>query len=116
MKTKSDKKSNPPITTEVRLIMPQAFHTGIEVLRYFSCPIRRKRAADPINEIACSYDNRRKFLEAFLKSSRRFMRTFSENAFYLFNQCVDDFPYERQLTRTFSKKEQSEQLESSVLM
>ncbi len=36
---------------EVRPIMSQASQTGIMVLRYFSCPMRRKRAADPINEI-----------------------------------------------------------------
>ena len=36
---------------EVKPIMSQASHTGMKVLRYFNCPITRKRAADPINEI-----------------------------------------------------------------
>ena len=51
MMMKSAKKSSPAIAAEVRPIMVQACHAGIEVLRYFSDPISRKRAADPIKEI-----------------------------------------------------------------
>ena len=51
MMMKSAKKSSPAIAAEVKPIMVQACHTGIIVLRYFSDPTSRKRAADPTDKI-----------------------------------------------------------------
>jgi len=51
MKRKSARKSSPPITPEVIPTMYQAFHAGINVLRYFSDPMSMNKDADPINEI-----------------------------------------------------------------
>jgi len=36
------------------------------------------------------------------------MEICSKNGFYLIEQCIDDFPYERQLNLTPSSKEQSD--------
>lgn len=51
MMMKSTKRSSPPITPEVKPMMPHAFHSGMKVLRYFSDPISMKMEADPINTI-----------------------------------------------------------------
>jgi len=85
MKRKSAKKSNMPITDEMRPIIPQASHAGIKVLRYFRDPIIRNRMADPISEIIMAKKTmtiipeirslRRRFLRRTSVSCKRSLRT-----------------------------------------
>jgi len=81
MMMKSARKSSPANAAEVKPIMVQACHAGIEVLRYFSDPISRKRAADPTSEIARA--NKTPTIMLVMRSFwRRFLRAVSVSCTY----------------------------------
>jgi len=78
---KSTAKSSPPITPEVRPMMVQACHTGMKVLRYFSDPMSKKMAADPIDEITST--NKTLTIRPEIRSlCRRFLRATSVSCTY----------------------------------
>ena len=62
-----------------------------------------------------NYANNQKYLKSFPKSRFRFMEICSKNGFYLIEQSIDYFPYERQLPLTSSSKQQTDQLEHFIL-
>ena len=117
----STKMSSPPITPEVIPMTSQASRAGMKVLRHSNCPMSKKREADPMNEVTRTNTTVliipmiRKPLKAFLKSSLRFMEVCSKNGFYLIEQCIDNFPYERQLHLTSSSKQLTDHLEPFIL-
>lgn len=81
MKKKSTIKRSAAMTAVVRPMIVQAIHTGMKVLRNFSDPISRKRAADPINKITVA--NKMLTVMPEIRSLwRRFLRAVSVSCTY----------------------------------
>jgi hypothetical protein len=81
MMMKSAKKSKPAIAAEVNPIMVQACHTGIKVLKYFSDPMSRKRAADPTSKITRATKTLT-IMPVIRSFWRRFLRAVSVSCIY----------------------------------
>jgi len=78
---KRTEKSSPPITPEISPMMVQACHAGMKVLRYFSDPTSRKRAADPIKQTTRAIKTMAT-MPVIRSFWRRFLRAFSVSRKY----------------------------------
>ncbi len=87
MKMKSTKRSRAPTAPEARPMMPQAIQAGMKVLRYFSDPISKKRAAEPINEIT-STNKTHTIIPEIRSLWRRFLRAVSVSCTYSLRMVV----------------------------
>ena len=74
-------------------MMNQAFHASMEVMRYFSEPVRMKSEAEPMNEITSAMKTLtimlviRSFLKRFLKAVSVLFRSFFKMAFISLNNA-----------------------------
>ena len=69
------------MTPEVMPVMYQAFHAGMDVMRYFSDPMRINRDADPMKEI--TRETKMLIIMLVMRSFlRRFLRTASCSCTY----------------------------------
>ena len=86
MNKKSPKRISAPITPEDIPVMYQAFHAGMNVMRYSSDPMRLKSEADPMNEIT-SASKTLKIMLVIKSFLRRFLRAVSVSLRYSFKMA-----------------------------